>query len=117
MEARRLIEVQGPPGFGNVTFCGSGATSRVFRGVDLETGRVVALKRLHRQLVRDAAALARLKREFDALRSLRHPVLVEVADVISWEEDPTLVMAYIEGADLKEHIARRGRLSAEETRS
>lgn len=114
MEALRVAHVAGPPGFGDVTFCGAGATSRVFRGIELATGRVVALKRLHRQLVRDDKALARLKREFDALRSLRHPVLVEVSDVISWEGDPTLVMAYIDGVDLKEHIARRGRLSAEE---
>src|SRR5688572_23506224 len=115
MEALRGEHGLGPPGFGDVTFCGAGATSRVFRGIELATGRVVALKRLHRQLVRDDKALARLKREFDALRSLRHAVLVEVSDVVSWDSDPTLVMTYIEGVDLKEHIARRGRLSDAET--
>ncbi len=103
------------PGYTNVSLCGVGATSRVFRAEEIETGRVVALKRLHRQMVRDPKALARLKREFEALRTLRHPALVPVSDVITWDGDPTLVMAFIEGEDLKERIVRQGRLSASET--
>lgn len=90
--------------------CGTGATSRVFRAVEGKTGRVVALKRLHRQLVRNAEALARLKRELEALSSLRHPSIVPVYDIVKWEGDPTLVMAFIDGEDLKERIVERGPL-------
>jgi tRNA A-37 threonylcarbamoyl transferase component Bud32 len=107
--------VDGPSGFDEVTFCGAGATSRVFRAVQTSTGRVVALKRLHRQLVKDKNALARLKRELEALRLLRHEVLVQVWDVISWGGDPTLVMDFIEGEDLKETITRRTMLTPLET--
>jgi tRNA A-37 threonylcarbamoyl transferase component Bud32 len=103
-----------PPGFRDVKLCGTGATSRVFRAEEIATSRIVALKRLHRHLVRDDKALARLKREFDALRRLHHEMLVPVSDVITWHGDPTLVMTFVDGEDLKERIVRDGRLSFEE---
>jgi hypothetical protein len=76
---------------------------------------VVALKRLHRQLVRSGNALARLRRELDSLRQIRHPGIVAVYDVVDWQGDPTIVMEYVAGEDLKERVMREGRLSVAET--
>ncbi|MBI4818328.1 MAG: serine/threonine protein kinase [Deltaproteobacteria bacterium] len=106
--------VSAPLGFKEAVLCGTGATSRVYRAVEGRSGRVVALKRLHRQLVKSADALARLRRELEALSALRHPAIVPVYDIVKWEGDPTLVMAFIDGQDLKERIVERGPLEAGE---
>ncbi len=102
-----------PPGYRDLTLCGSGATSRVFRAIEARSGHPVALKRLHRQLVGSAEGLARLKREFDALSRLRHPGLVAVRDVMRWQGDPTVVMDFIPGQDLDQRIDERGPLELE----
>ena len=104
--------MRGPPGFRDLSLTGTGATSRVFRAVDARTGHVVALKRLHKRLLTSSEALARLKREFEALGCLRHPALVAVRDVLRWDGDPTLVMDFIEGRDLDQVVAEAGPLDA-----
>ncbi len=104
-----------PPGYREVSLIGAGATSRVFRAISAKTGQAVALKRLHRQLIQNQDALSRLRREFEALSKLRHPDIVRVRDVIRWQGDPTVVMDFIPGQDLKERIQREGPLSAERT--
>src|SRR5512137_2297102 len=93
-----------PTGFRDVSLCGAGATSRVYRAVEVASGRTLALKRLHRQLVRDGSALARLRRELLSLRRIRHAGIVAALDIIDWECDPTIVMEYVPGEDLKERI-------------
>ncbi len=104
-----------PPGYREVSLIGAGATSRVFRAISAKTGQAVALKRLHRQLIQNQDALSRLRREFEALSKLRHPDIVRVRDVIRWQGDPTVVMDFIPGQDLKERIQRDGPLSTEQT--
>ncbi|MEM7677167.1 MAG: serine/threonine-protein kinase, partial [Myxococcota bacterium] len=99
-----------PPGFTELAWVGSGATSRVFRATEVRTGLPVALKRMHRRFVGDEQALARMRREFEALSRLRHPGLVAVRDVIKWQGDPTVVMDYVDGVDLKERL-REGPLA------
>ena len=93
-----------PPGYRDVELVGTGATSRVFRAIEARTGLPVALKRLHRRLVANDEALARLRRELEALRLLRHPGLVAVRDVIRWQGDPTIVMDFVDGVDLKQRL-------------
>ncbi len=56
------LETSAPEGFSGVELIGRGATSHVYRATERATGRQVALKRLHRHLVRSAEALARLRR-------------------------------------------------------
>ncbi len=104
------METRAPEGFSGVELIGRGATSHVYRATELASGREVALKRLHRHLVRSAEALARLRRELDALGRLRHRALVPVYDVFRWDGDPTLVLELVPGEDLKERVTRLGRL-------
>lgn len=99
-----------PEGFAELALCGTGATSVVYRATDSRTGKQVALKRLHRQMLRSDEALARLRRELKALGQLNHPSIVRVVDVISWDSDPTIVMDYIPGDDLKERLDHEGPL-------
>ncbi len=105
--------MRGPPGYIEVALCGHGATSRVFRAIEARSGHVVALKRLHRQLLHSDEGLARVRREFEALSRLHHPGLVAVRDVLRWQGDPTVVMDFIEGQDLDRRIAEQGTISVD----
>lgn len=95
-----------PPGYRDSVLVGTGATSRVFRAIDVRTGHPVALKRLHPALIDDDKSLARLRRELDALGRLHHPDLVAVRDVLRWDGDPTVVMDYVPGEDLERRLDR-----------
>src|SRR5689334_17962368 len=103
--------VSAPKGYAEVELCGTGATSRVFKARNLATGTTVALKRMHKQRGQTPEALARLKRELEASSRLSHPAIVPLLDVIRWDGDPTIVMRYIPGEDLKAKIARTGPLA------
>lgn len=105
--------LQPPEGYADLTLCGTGATSVVYRATESRTGKQVALKRLHRQMLRSDEALARLRRELKALGQLNHPSIVKVIDVISWDSDPTIVMDYVPGDDLKERLDHEGPLPAD----
>ena len=109
------MDLSSPAGFRDISLCGTGATSRVYRAVEISSGRILALKRLHRQLVRDGRALARLRRELASLRRIRHVGIVAALDIIEWQGDPTIVMEYVPGEDLKERILREGRLTCVES--
>jgi tRNA A-37 threonylcarbamoyl transferase component Bud32 len=110
-----MEQVLPPPGFVGLELCGSGATSHVFSAVDRKNGgRRVALKRLHRQLARNDEAVARMKRELDALMKLHHPGIVPVRDVIRWQGQPTIVMDFIDGVDLVQRRREVGRIAPEE---
>src|SRR6185295_15945051 len=101
-----MSAVDPPVGYADAHLIGAGATSQVFRARALSSGRSVALKRLRRHLVRDGEALARLRRELEALGRIRHRSIVRVEDLLSWDGDPTLVMELVEGEDLRDVIAR-----------
>lgn len=106
--------VPGPDGYARIRLVGTGATSRVYRAEREQDGRVCALKRLNRHMVRSTEALARLRRELELLQTLRHPGIVNVYDVIHWDDDPTLVMDHVEGEDLEARIVRDGPLGGNE---
>ena len=51
----------------------AGGFGAVYRGSELATGAEVAVKVLHKDLARDASAVARFRREGDTLCQLRDP--------------------------------------------
>ena len=52
--------------------------SCVYQARDSRTGQLVALKVLHEGLARSSRHVERFKRESEALRSIRHPNVVEI---------------------------------------
>ena len=59
----------------------AGGFGAIYRALDLETGRDVAIKLLHQKLTNDRAAVARFRREGEALAQLRDPHTVTAYDV------------------------------------
>lgn len=94
---------------------GSGGMAVIYRAVDKELGRTVAVKILRPSLTTDPTFLARFRNEARAVANLSHPNIVTVHDV--GNDGPThyIVMEYVEGQDLKKIIRTEGVLSVKRT--
>jgi serine/threonine protein kinase len=84
---------------------GSGGSAEVWRALDTKTGEEVAVKRLHPIVFANEAGLARLKREFDALRSLDAPHIVHVRDLEVADDDAAIILDYVPGRSLADRLA------------
>lgn len=88
---------------------GRGAMGTVLKVRHVVLGRVCALKVLPRHLARDPEMVARFHREARILATLSHPNIVHILDVDGDEIQNLhyLVMEYIEGQTLKQHLEQR----------
>lgn len=92
---------------------GRGGMGEVWRALDRHTGRPVAIKALHRHLVREERpdVLARFLGEADALHKLDHPNIVKL--VTNARDDDGrhyLIMEYVSGGSLRQLLETRGPL-------
>ena len=85
---------------------GRGGMGAVYEAVDTRLRNTVAVKQLE---IAGAAADRAFEREAQLLAGLRHPVLPVVIDYFSAAHDAFLVMQYIEGEDLEQHLGRQQR--------
>ncbi len=94
---------------GNV---GSGGMGSVFEVEHIELGKRFVLKVLHHHLASREDLVARMRNEWRALAKLEHPNIVQVTDAGKLPGGlPYYVMERLEGSNLSQLIARRGRLS------
>ena len=77
----------------------------VYRAVDTELGRAVAVKLLRHGRLATPSEAERLVREARSSAGLKHPNIVPVHDAGVWEGEPYLVTALVEGPNLAEEIA------------
>lgn len=76
---------------------GTGGMGVVYKGRDIDLGRLVAIKTLHRL---SGPAAERLRREARALAALHHPHLEIIHGVESWRGVPMLVLEFLGGGTL-----------------
>ena len=95
-------------------FIGEGGMSRVWRALDQNTGKNVAVKVLREEYSEDESFIRRFDREAQAASRMSHPNIVNLLDV-GVEEDGTryLVMEYVQGKTLKRFIQESGALRPE----
>ena len=89
---------------------GRGGMGVVYRAIHLALNRVVALKLIAPELAEDPEFRERFKRESEVAASLDHP---SVVPIYTAGEDGGLLyvtMRFVDGTDLREMIARQGRL-------
>ncbi len=93
---------------------GAGGVGAVFKAKHLYIDRYVALKLLQPQLSQDRLAMRTFQREAMAIANVQHKNIVSVYDFgISCNQEPFLVMEYVDGTDLAEILTKESTLSVQ----
>jgi formylglycine-generating enzyme required for sulfatase activity/tetratricopeptide (TPR) repeat protein len=114
-EAERLMpaaraKIEGPPEIARYEIrdrLGEGSAAVVYRAVDRELGRDVAIKLLKSSLVAESGAQDRLRREAQVAARLSHPNLVALFDAGEVDGRPYLVMEVVDGRPLSALLEER----------
>jgi serine/threonine protein kinase len=88
---------------------GKGSFSRVYKGFDVNTDEIIAIKVIDRLEIREQL-VDRLKEEISLLSSMSHPHIVEFRDFIQDRELFYIILEYCAGGDLS-HSIKRGKIS------
>ncbi len=86
---------------------GQGSFGTVWRALDTDLGRIVAVKVPHSSLSSSASYLERCQREARAVAQLRHSSIVRLYEVATPAGVPVLVSDFIEGMPLKDLLEVR----------
>lgn len=93
---------------------GKGTFGKVRVGTHLQTNQKVAVKILEKDKIVDSADVDRVAREIHILKILRHPVVVQLYEIIETEKELYLIMEYARGGELFEHIVSHQRIKEKE---
>ena len=88
-----------------VSLLGAGGMGEVYRAVDTDLKREVAIKVLPASLAGDAERLARFRREAEVLASLNHPNIAHIHGLEKSDGAIALIMELVEGPTLADRIA------------
>jgi serine/threonine-protein kinase len=108
MESCQSVHVEG---FDLFERLGAGSMGEVYRGRDLETGNVVAVKLLYPLLSGNVTYLQRFRAEADAAQRINHPNLVRVFKSGQSGMTHFIVMEFVDGASLLKLIRAEGALT------
>ncbi len=86
---------------------GSGGTSDVYLGKNIESSQKVAIKILDRRLSLDEEYLSRFKKEASISKELDHPNIVKLLSFGNVQDSYYIIYEYIEGITLDKHIKNK----------
>ncbi|KAI8376998.1 kinase-like domain-containing protein [Blakeslea trispora] len=98
---------------------GRGSSGRVKIGIHKITGEKVAIKIISKShLAANASVEKAVKREIAVMKLISHPNIMSLLDVIDLSDSPNLylILEYVQGGELFEHLVSQGRLSEAEAR-
>lgn len=113
MSANEELRIVG--GYRVVRMLAAGGMGAVYLAYDMSSGEPRALKVLLPELAADERFVSRFKREVQLAAKVSHRHLVRTAEPFEHDGMLVLPMELLEGETLASYLARRGRLSAEET--
>ncbi len=90
---------------------GQGGIGSVFRAINNETDKLVALKILKPEVTKDEKYVARFVKEAQACARLNHPNIIKTLDFGVQKDTPYLVLEYVASPSLAELIHEKKRLS------
>ena len=93
-----------------IELLGQGGMATIFRAVDTQLGRDVAVKLLRPEYLRDPDFSSRFRQEAQAAASLSHPNVVTVYDYGADPSGPYIVMELVDGEDLATILKSNGAL-------
>lgn len=86
---------------------GRGGSGTVYRGIDQNSGLVVAIKLFHTNYFQNAAHLRDLAKSAKKFKAFDHPNVMKIYDFITGEEGDCLVQEYIDGPSLTWYLGNR----------
>eukprot|EP00292_Cryptomonas_paramecium_P005744 CAMPEP_0113687614 /NCGR_PEP_ID=MMETSP0038_2-20120614/16042_1 /TAXON_ID=2898 /ORGANISM="Cryptomonas paramecium" /LENGTH=401 /DNA_ID=CAMNT_0000608265 /DNA_START=195 /DNA_END=1397 /DNA_ORIENTATION=+ /assembly_acc=CAM_ASM_000170 len=95
---------------------GIGSFGKVKLAVHKETAIKVAVKVLNKKKVQALDMNDKVWREINVLRLFSHPHIIRLYEVMDTPTDIYVVMEYVSGGELFDHIVAKGRLSEDEAR-
>jgi predicted ATPase/tRNA A-37 threonylcarbamoyl transferase component Bud32 len=121
-ESRITQDVPDPSQHGRYvqdSLLGVGGQAEVYRGLDLQTGKEIAIKRLlgecyDKELAsHQTASVERFLREAQMLTQLEHPNIVKILDYLEEDGCPTIIMEYVPGGSLRDLLNDAPRMALE----
>jgi serine/threonine protein kinase/Tfp pilus assembly protein PilF len=94
---------------------GGGGMGRVYKAVDRQLGRTVALKLVRSDLTEHEDARRRFRQELALAQDVTHPNVCRVYDLGDVGGVPYISMEYVDGQSLADLICSMGRLSPHQT--
>ncbi len=99
-----------------VSILGTGGMGTVYRVLNMFVGKDYALKTLEKQQISDSSSVRRFQTEAKAASILNHQNLVQVHDFGLLDDgQPYLVMDFVKGIDLAEHLKQKGVMEVQES--
>ncbi|KAI8473376.1 MAG: kinase-like domain-containing protein [Monoraphidium minutum] len=95
---------------------GIGSFGKVKVAEHILTGHKVAIKILNRRKIQAMDMEEKVRREIKILRLFMHPHIIRLYEVIETPTDIYVVMEYVKGGELFDHIVEKGRLPEDEAR-
>jgi serine/threonine-protein kinase len=95
-------------GFQVIRRLGAGGMGQVYLAKQLSLKRLVALKLLRSDLSTNPTALKRFEAEAHMVAKLNHPSIVQVYEFGEHDGLRYMALEYVEGRNLREHLARKG---------
>jgi serine/threonine protein kinase/tetratricopeptide (TPR) repeat protein/TolB-like protein len=96
---------------------GAGGMGEVYEAEDLRLGERVAVKTIRPELMQDRRFRERFRREIQLARTVTHPNLCRIHDLLEDAEHPeriSFTMEFLQGETLAAFLKRTGKLSAAE---
>ncbi|KAI5093772.1 NUAK family SNF1-like kinase 2 [Silurus meridionalis] len=93
---------------------GKGTYGKVKKAVD-RTGKLVAIKSIRKENIKDEQDLIHIRREIEIMSSLNHPYIITIYEVFENKDKIVIVMEYASKGDLFDYISEK-RLSEREAR-
>src|SRR5439155_17058411 len=98
-----------------VVHLASGGMGAVYKAVDVDLGREIALKILSPELASKPALIERFQREARHIAKLRHPNIVKIYEFGEACGTFFLALEFVDGIDLYDYIGRKGQLDVDES--
>ncbi|TFY62253.1 hypothetical protein EVJ58_g3973 [Rhodofomes roseus] len=83
---------------------GEGEFGKVKLGLHMQWGEEVAVKLMRRGNIDSTVRMSKVEREIEVLKSLKHPNIVRLYDVIETDKYIGIILEYASGGELFDHI-------------
>jgi serine/threonine protein kinase/tetratricopeptide (TPR) repeat protein len=94
---------------------GEGGMGAVYKALDREVERTVALKLIRPELASNPTILARFKQELLTAHQVTHKNVIRIYDIADADGVKFITMEFVEGRDLRHLLTDRGRLPVSES--